>query len=49
MALLASLNREQGITIIMVTHESEMPAYAGRVVHFVDGLVVRDIVQTRAA
>lgn len=49
MALLASLNREQGITIIMVTHESEMATYAGRVVHFVDGLVASDKIQAKAA
>jgi putative ABC transport system ATP-binding protein len=37
MDLLTALNREHGITIIMVTHESEMAAYAGRRIHFVDG------------
>jgi len=37
MELLASLNREQRITIIMVTHEPDMAAYASRVVRFVDG------------
>jgi putative ABC transport system ATP-binding protein len=42
MALLATLNREQGITIIMVTHEPDMAAYAGRVVRFVDGRVESD-------
>jgi putative ABC transport system ATP-binding protein len=40
MDLLAALNRDQGITIIMVTHEAQMAAYARRVVHFLDGLVV---------
>ena len=39
MELLSSFNRELGITIIMVTHELEMAAYAKRLVHFVDGLV----------
>lgn len=42
MELLTSLNRDQGITIVMVTHESEMAAYAKRIVHFVDGLVDSD-------
>jgi len=42
MDLLVSLNREQGITIIMVTHEPEMAHYADRVVKFVDGLVASD-------
>jgi putative ABC transport system ATP-binding protein len=37
MDLLTALNREHRITIIMVTHESEMAAYAGRRIHFVDG------------
>lgn len=39
MDILTRLNREQGITIVMVTHESEMAAYAGRTIHFRDGLV----------
>jgi putative ABC transport system ATP-binding protein len=37
MGLLTELNRERGISIIMVTHEPEMAAYAGRRIHFVDG------------
>ena len=43
MELLVALNREHGITILMVTHEPEMAHYASRVVHFVDGLVDSDI------
>ena len=39
MELLASFNQEQGITVVMVTHEAEMAEYAHRVVHFIDGLV----------
>jgi putative ABC transport system ATP-binding protein len=42
MELLVRLNREPGITIVMVTHDAEMAAYAQRVVHFVDGLVESD-------
>jgi putative ABC transport system ATP-binding protein len=42
MALLLTLNREQGITVLMVTHEPDMAAYARRMVHFVDGRIVRD-------
>jgi putative ABC transport system ATP-binding protein len=42
MELLTSLNTALGITIIMVTHESEMARYARRVVHFVDGLMKSD-------
>jgi len=49
MELLATLNREQGITVIMVTHEPEMAAYARRIVHFVDGLVAQDECQPERA
>jgi len=42
MELLTSFNRDQGITIVMVTHEAEMAAYARRVVHFLDGKVEND-------
>ena len=42
MDLLVALNREQGITVIMVTHEPDMAGYAGRVVRFVDGRVESD-------
>ena len=43
MELLTALNRDQGITILMVTHEPEMAQYARRIVHLVDGLVDSDI------
>lgn len=42
MELIAGLNRERGITVLMVTHEPEMAAYARRVVRFVDGRVDSD-------
>jgi len=42
MELLVDLNRREGITIVMVTHEQDMAAYAKRIVHFVDGLVESD-------
>jgi putative ABC transport system ATP-binding protein len=42
MELLCELNRNRGITIVMVTHEPDMAKYAKRVVHFVDGLVESD-------
>jgi len=42
MALLVTLNREHGITVLLVTHEAEMAAYARRIVHFVDGRVASD-------
>ncbi|GAB4207788.1 MAG: ABC transporter ATP-binding protein [Tibeticola sp.] len=42
MALLARLNAERGITILMVTHEPDMAAWAHRMVHFRDGTIQRD-------
>ncbi len=42
MQLLTRLNREQGITVLMVTHEADIAAYAGRVIRIVDGLVESD-------
>ncbi|MBN2439402.1 MAG: ABC transporter ATP-binding protein [Deltaproteobacteria bacterium] len=42
MELLTALNRDRGITVIMVTHELDMAAYASRVIRFVDGLVASD-------
>lgn len=42
MQLLVELNRRQGITIVMVTHEPDMAAYAKRIVHFLDGQVASD-------
>jgi putative ABC transport system ATP-binding protein len=42
MALLATLQREHGITVLMVTHEPEMAAYARRVLRFRDGLIAGD-------
>jgi putative ABC transport system ATP-binding protein len=41
MNLLTALNRDSGITILMVTHEPDMAAYARTIVHFRDGLVER--------
>ena len=41
MELLADLNRNSGITVLMVTHEPDMAAYARTIVHFKDGLVER--------
>ena len=46
MELLVALNREHGITIVMVTHEADMAAYARRVVRFVDGRVESDTRRT---
>jgi len=42
MDLLWKLNVDHGITVLMVTHESDMAAYARRIVRFVDGVVASD-------
>jgi putative ABC transport system ATP-binding protein len=42
MGLLLALNRDHGITVLMVTHEPDMAAYARRMVHFVDGRLAKD-------
>lgn len=39
MELLTTFNRERGITIIMVTHEPDMAAYANRRIQFIDGVI----------
>jgi putative ABC transport system ATP-binding protein len=39
MELLIQLNRNRGLTIVMVTHEKDMAAYAGRRINFRDGLI----------
>ena len=49
MELVTSLNRDQGITVIMVTHESDIAAYAARTVRFVDGRVESDVPRREAA
>jgi putative ABC transport system ATP-binding protein len=41
MDLLTALNRDLGITVLMVTHEPDMAEYARTIVHFHDGLVER--------
>ena len=42
MSLLTALNRDRGITIVMVTHDLEIADYAGRLVSFRDGRIVSD-------
>jgi len=42
MGLLLALNKDKGITVLMVTHEPDMAAYARRMVHFLDGCIVKD-------
>ncbi|NND90293.1 MAG: ABC transporter ATP-binding protein [Granulosicoccus sp.] len=49
MELLTRLNEEEGMTVIMVTHELAMAAYAHRVIEFMDGQVSTDTPNGRAA
>ena len=49
MDLLTSLNRDQGITVIMVTHEADIAAYARRVIGFLDGRIASDVMNKEAA
>ncbi|MFN4942225.1 MAG: ABC transporter ATP-binding protein [Akkermansiaceae bacterium] len=39
MELLDRLNSEQGISIIMVTHEEDVASHAKRIIHVIDGLI----------
>jgi putative ABC transport system ATP-binding protein len=42
MNLITGLNRDAGITVIMVTHEQDIAEYAHRLVRFVDGRIDSD-------
>jgi putative ABC transport system ATP-binding protein len=47
LALLQKLNRENGITIALVTHEHDIAACASRIITMRDGKIVSDMVQDR--
>jgi putative ABC transport system ATP-binding protein len=49
MELLTGLNRNTGLTILMVTHEPDMAAYADRIVRFLDGRIRSDSPATEVA
>jgi len=42
MELLTQFNREQGLTVVMVTHDPNMAQYATRTIHFLDGRIEGD-------
>jgi putative ABC transport system ATP-binding protein len=42
MQIFERLNREQGLTVILVTHEPDIAAHARRVIHVRDGLIAAD-------
>jgi len=47
MTVLETLNRTDGITVLVVTHEAEIAEYAGRQIVMKDGQVLEDRVRTR--
>ena len=49
MDLVTSLNRDQRMTIVMVTHETDIAAHAQRIIRFVDGRIDSDVVNRQAA
>jgi len=42
MELFTQLNRDEGITVVLVTHEPDIANYAGRLVRFLDGRLAHD-------
>jgi putative ABC transport system ATP-binding protein len=49
MELVTSLNRDQRMTVVMVTHETDIAAYARRIVRFVDGRLDSDTLNNQEA
>jgi putative ABC transport system ATP-binding protein len=49
MGIFERLNREQGMTIILVTHEPDIAAHARRIIHVRDGHIAEDIPRAVAA
>jgi len=49
MDMLRTLNRDTGLTIVMVTHDQDMAKYADRLIWMVDGRIERDERKSRAA
>ena len=47
MGIFTRLNAEQGITVILVTHEPDIAAYAKRVIHVRDGVIGEDEIRER--
>jgi putative ABC transport system ATP-binding protein len=49
MELVTSLNVDQRMTVVMVTHETDIAAYARRMVRFLDGRIESDVINKEAA
>jgi putative ABC transport system ATP-binding protein len=47
MELFQDLNVNEGITIVLVTHEADVAAYAKRIVRFRDGVITDDEINAR--
>ena len=47
MALISTLNKDEGLTVVMVTHDQNMAAFADRTIHFVDGRIDLDAQTSR--
>ena len=47
MAIFERLNREQNMTVILVTHDPEVAQHARRIIHVRDGVIAEDAPQTR--
>ena len=49
MDLVTSLNVDQHMTVVMVTHETDIAAYARRMIRFLDGRIESDVINKEAA
>jgi len=49
MDLFSQFNREEGITLVLVTHEADIAAYARRCIRFQDGRGIEDVAQAEVA
>lgn len=49
MDLLTGLNAEHGLTVLMVTHETDIADYAARNIAFLDGQIVSDVMRREIA
>ena len=49
MDFFSELNRDEGITLVLVTHEADIAAYARRRIRFQDGRVIEDVAQAEVA
>jgi macrolide transport system ATP-binding/permease protein len=47
MSVICALNRERGVTVIVVAHEADIAAYADRAVTLRDGLIESDVRSAR--